>query len=335
MTTAKQNSYDVIVVGLGPVGALTTLLLSRQGLKVAAVERDQEVYKLPRAVNLDGEIVRALQPLGLAQELADLLQTTRPGERAGFADSKHNWLFGQELNSVGPCGWQSMNMFDQPEVEQYLRDQALNHTNVDSFIGFTAQRVQQNPDQVTVAVTDNTTDLSLCGTYLVACDGAASTIRKALDIVWVNLGYDQDWLVVDVETKPGHTLGTTTMQVCDPKRITTYVCTKEPYRRWEFKLNDGETWEEMLAPETIHALLDEWTPRETYRIRRAAMYQFHAATAQSWASGANSNCGRCRPPDTAISGSRDEHWHARRDQSRLEVTHGNSRRCPRQFTGHL
>ncbi|NIP13495.1 MAG: hypothetical protein GWM88_01635, partial [Pseudomonadales bacterium] len=29
-------------------------------------------------------------------------------------------------------------------------------------------------------------------------------------------------------------------------------------------------------------LIDPWTPRGTYEIRRSAVYQFHAATAQSW-----------------------------------------------------
>jgi 3-(3-hydroxy-phenyl)propionate hydroxylase len=279
---ANEHTYDVIVVGLGPVGSLLTLLLSRQGVRVAAVERDEAVYKLPRAVNLDGEIVRALQPVGLAEELDALLQTTREGERAGFVDSEHNWLFGQDLNTVGPCGWQSLNMFDQPQVEQFLRDQALASDNVDAFVGCAAQGLGQNDQSVSVAINGAGVHRTLRGTYLIACDGAASGIRKALGVPWVNLGYDQDWLVVDVETKPGHTLGVATMQVCDPDRIVTYVCTKEPYRRWEFRLNEGETWEQMLEPEAIAGLLDKWTPRATYSVRRAAMYQFHAATADTW-----------------------------------------------------
>jgi 3-(3-hydroxy-phenyl)propionate hydroxylase len=70
--------------------------------------------------------------------------------------------------------------------------------------------------------------------------------------------------------------------VCDPDRIVTYVCTKDPYRRWEFKMNPGETAEQMLREETIYSLIDPWTPRGTYELRRAAVYQFHAATAARW-----------------------------------------------------
>jgi 3-(3-hydroxy-phenyl)propionate hydroxylase len=47
----------------------------------------------------------------------------------------------------------------------------------------------------------------------------------------------------------------------------------------------GETAEEMLDDERIMSLIDDWTPRGTYEIRRAAVYQFHAATADKWRQG--------------------------------------------------
>ena len=55
---------------------------------------------------------------------------------------------------------------------------------------------------------------------------------------------------------------------------------------WEFQLNPGETRAQMLEPQTIHALLDSWAPRDSYRLRRSAVYQFfHAAVADSWQAG--------------------------------------------------
>ena len=60
---------------------------------------------------------------------------------------------------------------------------------------------------------------------------------------------------------------------------------RTPYRRWEFQLNPGETRAQMLEPQTIHALLDSWAPRDSYRLRRSAVYQFHAAVADSWQAG--------------------------------------------------
>ncbi|MEM9620042.1 MAG: bifunctional 3-(3-hydroxy-phenyl)propionate/3-hydroxycinnamic acid hydroxylase [Pseudomonadota bacterium] len=281
-----QPLYDVAILGLGPVGCLAAILLARAGLSVVAVEQDTTVYKLPRAVNLDAEIVRALQPCGLAEAVDALLQTVRPGERVGFANSKREFLFGTRVADFGANGWQPMNMFDQPELEGFLREHALADPRVASYVGYRATAVTQDADTAQLSIEpvddDNPAVESVRARYLLACDGASSFVRRSLQIDWVNLGYDHDWLVVDVTTKPGHTLELSTLQVCDPARITTYVCTKDPYRRWEFKLNPGETWEEMLQPERISSLLDAWTPRDTYSIRRAAVYQFHAATAATW-----------------------------------------------------
>ncbi len=286
-TPALPQCHDVAIVGLGPVGAAAAILLAEAGLSVVAFERDPEVYRLPRAVNLDGEIVRAFQAVGRGEEVAALLQPVRPGERAGFANSRREWLFGQRARPFGSNGWQSMNMFDQPELENWLRRTALNHRNVSAHIGWQVTSVIGSEQDVLLAArqVDGQARLQAHARYVIGCDGAGSMVRSLIGSSWRDLGYDCEWLVVDVTTKPGHTLDTTTLQVCDPERLSTYVATKDPYRRWEFRLNPGETREAMLAPDTIRALIDPWTPRGTYEIRRAAVYQFHAATAGTWRRG--------------------------------------------------
>jgi 3-(3-hydroxy-phenyl)propionate hydroxylase len=277
-----DEGYDVAVLGLGPVGCFASILLSNTGLRVVAVERDEEVYKLPRAVNLDGEILRALQPIGLARAVSDLLQPVRDGERVGFANSKREFLFGNKVSPFGVNGWQAMNMFDQPELEGFFRDTAVAQPNVTAYVGYQATGLRDDGDRVALDIERDGERGCVSARYLLACDGASSFTRKRLGIGWRDLGYNHDWLVVDVVTKPGHTLDNTTLQVCDPDRICTYVCTKDPFRRWEFKLNEGETWEEMLDPAKIAELIEAWTPPGTYEVRRAAMYQFHAATADTW-----------------------------------------------------
>jgi 3-(3-hydroxy-phenyl)propionate hydroxylase len=279
-----MKSYDVAIIGLGPVGCTAAIMFAESGLSVVAVERDREVYKLPRAVAMDGEIIRGFQRFSRGEAIDDMMQSVRPGERWGFTNSEREWLFGEELVDFGNNGWQPMNGFDQPELEQYLRSEALAHENVTAYIGYSATGVENTQDGVKVTVVEEGLEdsIGLEARYALGCDGASSAVRKQLDIGWQDLGYNHDWLVVDIVLKEGHTLNNETVQVCDPDRILSYVCPKDPYRRWEFKLNEGETADEMLREETILSLIDPWTPRGTYDIRRKAVYQFHAATADTW-----------------------------------------------------
>jgi 3-(3-hydroxy-phenyl)propionate hydroxylase len=282
-----MTDFDVAIIGLGPVGSSAAIQMAHAGLSVVTFERDKEVYLLPRAVNMDGEIVRGFQRIGMGTELNSLLQEVREDEMVGFVNSKLEWLFGTALEERGPNGWQSIAFFDQPEIDGWLRQQAKLHPNVSTNVGAEVTTISDQGDHVLITSEDldNETNGVISASYLIGCDGASSAVRKQIGSGWHDLGYDRDWLVLDIIAKPGHTLGVRTMQICDPDRLATYVCTKDPFRRWEFRLNAGETNEEMLHPDKIKSLIEEWTPAGTYEVRRAAIYTFHAATADCWRQG--------------------------------------------------
>ncbi|WP_241015877.1 FAD-dependent monooxygenase, partial [Pandoraea nosoerga] len=55
------SQIDILVVGLGPVGAMVANLLARQGVSVMAVDKAPDIYMAPRAIALDNEALRILQ----------------------------------------------------------------------------------------------------------------------------------------------------------------------------------------------------------------------------------------------------------------------------------
>ena len=288
MSDAFPNSmYDVSIVGCGPVGAGAAILLAREGLRVVVVERSPVVYDLPRAVYLDGETVRAFQRIGLAEEIEAVLQPWREGDAAWFTDSQRQQRFGLEMPPRGANGWRDGAFFDQPEFENRLRDMLRREPNVELRLGHEVKSFSQDSRGVTLhtAKVDGGAKAEIRSTWTIACDGASSFVRRTLGIPWQSLGYDHDWLVVDVVTDHIGDLPPVTMQVCDPARLTTYICGKDPYRRWEFRLLPGETREEMSKPERVMQLIDPWIARDRYEIRRAVVYQFHAATAGRWRKG--------------------------------------------------
>src|SRR5271167_3027248 len=124
---------DVLVVGLGPVGAALAALLARGGVSVVAVEKDTTVYPLPRAVHFDHEIMRLFQQLGIAEEVARHAVTLPPYEFRS-ADGQLLMSFPPDLEAS--CGWPSGYMFYQPSLETALRDVLATAPDADVRIGW-------------------------------------------------------------------------------------------------------------------------------------------------------------------------------------------------------
>jgi flavin-dependent dehydrogenase len=57
-SAAPELDADVAIAGYGPVGQALAALLGRAGHRVVVFERLNEIYRLPRAVHLDHEIMR-------------------------------------------------------------------------------------------------------------------------------------------------------------------------------------------------------------------------------------------------------------------------------------
>jgi 3-(3-hydroxy-phenyl)propionate hydroxylase len=279
---------DVAIVGYGPVGAVLANLLGRDGLRVQAFERDREVYKLPRAVHFDHEIMRIFQSIGLRDtDFPD----TAPILGYEFLNGDREVLFRYGIDlEVNHQGWKPDYMFHQPDLERVLRATAERRESVAVHLEHEVTRVEEKEGHVELEVRDlaaagGPASRTLRARFVVGCDGANSLVRKQAGLTLDDLEFDEPWLVVDATVeKPPVELGLprTPTQLCDPARPVTYVPVAGPYIRWEFMLLPGETKEEMLRPERIAKLIAEWTDPAAVTVIRSAVYDFHALVANGW-----------------------------------------------------
>ena len=74
---AEQSDFDVVIVGLGPVGAVAANLAGSLGLKTLVLERTDHAYLKPRAIVFDAEIMRIFDSIGLSARIFQGLTRAR------------------------------------------------------------------------------------------------------------------------------------------------------------------------------------------------------------------------------------------------------------------
>lgn len=123
--------YDVAIIGLGPTGATLGNLLAIQGLRVLVLvlERDKDIFALPRAVHFDGECMRVFQTIGIADALLPNL-FVGPGMK--FVNAQGQLLIDwPRPTHIGPHGWCASYKFHQPDLENALRERLAQQPNVE------------------------------------------------------------------------------------------------------------------------------------------------------------------------------------------------------------
>lgn len=286
MTCEETVNADVCIVGYGPVGAILANILGDCGLSVLVLEREAEIYQLPRAVHFDDEVMRVLQTLGLSDRVLPKTHVS-PGMRFVDAHGRLILDWSRPL-TIGPLGWNASYRFHQPALEQILRQAANAKANVDVRLRAEAFAMSQDADGVDLQFEDISTGAlrRARARYVVGCDGARSLTRRLVGSQLEDLGFHERWLVVDAVLKRDvPSLGDHSVQFCDPARPATYVRGVGPRRRWEIALLPEEDARTATEPDSVWRLLERWISRDGADLERAACYTFHSVIAERWRNG--------------------------------------------------
>ena len=172
-------SYDVIIVGYGPVSAMLALLLKEQGARVLIVSKHGEIEPYPRAAHFDDEIIRVYQTVGLGH-LSDAMEN--PPRYQYFDKDWKPFLARLFPQGISDQGYRHDFMFFQPDLEKAMRDRLLSGAGAPALaLGETVTRVWQTDDLALVETEDQSgARRSYSANWLVGCDGAASVVRKSM-----------------------------------------------------------------------------------------------------------------------------------------------------------
>jgi len=230
--------HKVLIIGAGPVGMSAAICLAYQGVQSILIEKHPTTTDHPKARGVNGRSMELFRSWGIEDQLK---QYQLPQEAHRFT-----WLEdfqGKEITRVQATVDYSRysptksSVIAQDVVEQELCKKVHSLPLIDVRFNTEMLNVFQDDVRVTVEVIDKTTNQKemLTATYLIAADGANSSIRKLCNIEMEgvdNLGvfcniYCEMNLDTYVADRPS-----AGFMFTRPDLRGTFILSKNGYRKW-------------------------------------------------------------------------------------------------------
>lgn len=279
--------FDVAVIGYGPAGEVATATLGLAGHRVVAFDRQPQMYPLPRMVTFDGEAARTVQSTGSSIDEAvvnsTILLTCTLTDAALEPVLVLDWAGTQG-------GHAAHRSIFQPEVEATLDARIRTLDNVDVRRGIDVFGLTQHDDHVELQVrpkgsTDPQEVETVRAKYVVGADGTNSFTRESVGITVTDKGLHERWLNFDMivkrelDEKLRHLV-----LAMDPERPHMYMPLGTKRQRFEFRVHEDETEEQMLEPAIVWDFLDEkyGIGPDDLEIARQLVYHYYSRVADQW-----------------------------------------------------
>ena len=288
---SQHTDVDVVIVGYGPVGQYLSFKLGRFGWTSACIERFPHAYAFP------ARSTSTTRSPGCSRASASTPTPTprssRSTSRIAGVNADKEILLELDWRGLGPSGWLRNYFFYQPDLEREINAIVATEPRAQVLRGWEAVEVVQDDGGATVlarpfeAGPDAETRTFRCR-YVVGADGANSFVRSRMDVTTTDLGFEFDWLIVDMLlhepldrrcSAPGSGAGPSGR----PRSSPAEPRTGSGGSSCGFP---GETIDELNTAETAWRLVGEFglTP-ENAVLERHVVYTFRARWCDRWRDG--------------------------------------------------
>jgi 2-polyprenyl-6-methoxyphenol hydroxylase-like FAD-dependent oxidoreductase len=193
----SDADIDVLIVGAGPTGLMLAAGLQQFGIRLRLIDRLHDRGRESRALAVQARTLELLQMLGLGEPLV---------KRGNRNTRLRLHLEGRAVAEVqlGDTGASDTRFpfilfVSQAETEALLTEH-LHAADVKAERGVELTAFEESVDGIrSVLRHDDGREELVQSRFLVGCDGAHSTVRKGVGIVFEGGSYPQDFVLGDVE----------------------------------------------------------------------------------------------------------------------------------------
>lgn len=177
----SDTEIPVLIVGGGPVGLTARALLGRWGVRSLLVEKYRELSPFPRSRLVNVRSMEIFRQLGIAERLAAVAFAPEYA-RVRFRDT-----LGAEDFASAPMAGVHAPVPESPAIGAVTSQDRLEPILLgaaDTRVRFGAELVDlaEEADHVVASLVDQGTECRVRARYVIAADGANSTVRERLGI---------------------------------------------------------------------------------------------------------------------------------------------------------
>ena len=251
---ACASVVPVLVVGAGPIGLVTALGLAQQGVRCVLIEAERQVSEGSRAIVFTRRSMEILQQVGVAKAV---VAKALPW-RFGNSFYRGQQVFRMEAPHSDDERFAPMNNLQQQYVEQYLLEAVARQPLIELRWGHKVTALLHNGDEVTLRIDTPQGEYSQTATWVVAADGARSTLRQLCGLKLEGAAYEGRFVIADIRVDLP--LPTERLAYFDPpwNPGNTVLMHREPEGLWrvDYQLPPGESPEQALQPDSLQARID-------------------------------------------------------------------------------
>jgi 3-(3-hydroxy-phenyl)propionate hydroxylase len=193
-----MSHVPVVIVGAGPVGLAAALDLRRHGINCVVLEKHGGVGNGSRAICWAKRSLEICDRLGVAAPMLAKGVTWNVGKV--FAGAVAEPLYTFDLAPADAQKFPAFINLQQYYVEEYLLD-ALAQGDSPVRWQHTVKAIATHHDGVAVTVTTPQGQYQLRCDYLIAADGAHSTVRDLMGLAFEGRTFEDNFLIADVRMR--------------------------------------------------------------------------------------------------------------------------------------
>ncbi|ERG66615.1 hypothetical protein M467_04905 [Exiguobacterium chiriqhucha RW-2] len=189
-----DKQVDVLIVGAGPTGLTLALTLARYGISFEIIDRKTTPSNNSRAIGIQPRTIEVFSRLDVAKEVLDRARTIEKGNLY-FSGQ---WTAKLEFSRL-VTPYPFVTLLRQNETEAIL-EAALNEHGHYVQRGEALVSLTHYPSRV-LAHLESDSNRTIEAKYVVAADGANSTIRRMLALPFSGKSFKESWVLADMKAK--------------------------------------------------------------------------------------------------------------------------------------